>query len=297
VAGFFTRRLGREAHDRLIAPFMAGVYAGNTANLSISAVMPRMVELERKFGSLTMGMLRSPKKTSRRTLRTASFADGMETLPQGLAQGLKITFNVKDTGIRQTAATVLTAPAYHAAGVVERRHPYLARLLERVEYAPILSVTTSVPDTSFPKPLRGFGFLVPRTEDLHILGTLFSSALFPGRAPHGSQLLTTFVGGAFEPEVINWPDNRVWEVVTSELQHVLKTSTKPEPVKLIRQRNAIPQYTIGHSRWVRSLREELKKIPGLFIAGNYIEGISVAACMEQGEKTAHAVADYLRRAK
>jgi oxygen-dependent protoporphyrinogen oxidase len=127
-----------------------------------------------------------------------------------------------------------------------------------------------------------------------LLGTLFSSALFIGRAPTGRVLLTSFAGGAFEPEVLDWPDDQVWDVVCSELKRVLDTSMLPEPVGLFRHRYAIPQYDIGHERWVGALKSELKRLPGLFITANYLEGVSVPACIEQGERTAHAVAEYLR---
>jgi oxygen-dependent protoporphyrinogen oxidase len=153
---------------------------------------------------------------------------------------------------------------------------------------------TSVPEKSFKEPLRGFGFLVPRNEGLHLLGTLFSSSLFAGRAPEGRVLLTSFVGGSFEPGAVDWPDERVWDTVCPELQRVLETSTVPEPVALYRHRCAIPQYSIGHESWVEALADELKQSPGLFITANYVQGVSVPVCIEHGARTAQAVAEYLR---
>jgi oxygen-dependent protoporphyrinogen oxidase len=127
------------------------------------------------------------------------------------------------------------------------------------------------------------------------LGGLFSSALFPDRAPQGHELLTCFVGGMFEPDAIDWPDERVWETVCSEIKSALKTSEMPQPIALFRHRHAIPQYGIGHEDWVTSVKAELKKTPGLFITANYLEGVSVPACIEQGDRTARAVAEYLGR--
>jgi len=140
---------------------------------------------------------------------------------------------------------------------------------------------------------RGFGFLVARGERLNILGTVFNSSLFADRAPHNRLLLTTFLGGATKPEAFDWPDQRVWDVVCSELKLVLKSSIPPEPVALFRHRRAIPQYTIGHRARTEVLRNELKRCPGLFVAGNYLDGVSVPACLEQGDATAHAVAEFL----
>ena len=128
-----------------------------------------------------------------------------------------------------------------------------------------------------------------------MLGTIFSSALFTGRAPEGHVLLTSFIGGSFEPEVLDWSDEQVSEVVGSELQRVLDSETKPEPVALVRHEHALPQYNIGHERWVASLREELQRTPGVFVTANYLDGASVPACIEQADRTAHRVAEYLRR--
>ena len=213
----------------------------------------------------------------------------METLPRRLAESCSIQFGVMEIDVA-ARPLVITAPAHHAARILEPILPEASRLLKQIDYAPMVIATTSLPDSAFPQPLRGFGFLVPRSEKLHILGTLFSSALFPGRAPAGRQLLTSFIGGALEREAIDWPDERVWEIVQSELQIVLKTSTPPERVQLKRRIHAIPQYKIGHERLMTSLKKELSSAPGLFLTGNYMEGVSVASCMESGERTARAVA-------
>ena len=128
-----------------------------------------------------------------------------------------------------------------------------------------------------------------------MLGALFSSALFIDRAPKGRELITCFIGGMFEPEAVDWPDERVWQTVCPELKSALQTSEAPEPIVLVRHCRAIPQYNIGHRQWVAAVLDELKNSPGLFIAGNYLEGISVPACIEQGDRTARAVAEYLGR--
>jgi oxygen-dependent protoporphyrinogen oxidase len=99
----------------------------------------------------------------------------------------------------------------------------------------------------------------------------------------------------FEPEAIDWPDERVWETVCSEIKTALNTSEMPQPVALFRQPHAIPQYRIGHERWVAAVKAELKETPGLFLTANYLEGVSVPACIEQGDRTARSVAKYLGR--
>jgi oxygen-dependent protoporphyrinogen oxidase len=305
VRDFFIRRIGRQAHDRLVAPALTGIYAGNTANLSMAAVFPRMIEMEREYGSLTRAFFKGTKGRPQSAAPTRpkpkgsvfSFPDGVETLPRRLAEQVSIRYEVSDARIGEAAVTVLAVPAYSAATLVEARNQTLAGLLRKVEYAPMVVAAVSFGIDDLPHPLRGFGFLAAREQGLHLLGALYSSALFAGRAPAGQELLTCFLGGTFEPEAIGWPDERVWETVSSETRSALGASGTPEPVTLFRQPRAIPQYGIGHQRWVAGVKDELMRTPGLFLTGNYLEGVSLPSCIEQGDRTARAVADYLGRTK
>lgn len=303
VAGFFRRRFGAQIHDRLVAPFVTGIFAGNTEKLSVGAVFPRILEIEQQYGSVIVGMLRAkPKqgaaaKPRRSTL--SSFPEGLEKLPQRIAEDLVI--HTRCSGVRigtdiQAKATILAVPAYSAAEILAEMYPDLASLLKSVEYAPIVVATTSVPRSSLTVPLQGFGFLAPQSERLVILGTIFSSLLFENRAPDDRILLTSFLGGGLRPEVFDWPDERIWDAVCPELKRLLKTSIQPEPLAVLRHRLAIPQYNIGQQQRVEAIASELARIPGLFVTGNFLHGVSLPACMEHGDTTAAAVSEYLRSA-
>jgi oxygen-dependent protoporphyrinogen oxidase len=259
--------------------------------------------MEREHGSLTRAFLKSlrgrrkPGELSRPKPKGSafSFPEGVETLPKRLAEQLNIKYNIAGARIGDAPVTVLTVPAYRAVEILQGGQTGLARLLQKIRYAPMVITAVSLPDHSFNAPLEGFGFLAPRNQGLHLLGALFSSALFPDRAPKGQELLTCFVGGMFEPDAIDWPDERVWDVVCTEIKSALRTSEMPQPVALMRQPHAIPQYNIGHERWVAEVKSELNNVPGLFIAANYLEGVSVPACIDQSNRTARAVAEYLGR--
>lgn len=302
VAGFFRRRFGKQIHDRLVAPFVTGIFAGNTEKLSVGAVFPRILDIEQQYGSVIVGMLRGkPKGTAPRPRRStiSSFPEGLETLPGRIAKDLKI--QTRCSGIRigkdvQARATVLAVPAYHAAEILQDRYPDFAEILKTVEYAPIVVATMSLPLSSLSGSLRGFGFLVPQSERLVTLGTIFSSLLFSNRAPADRLLLTSFLGGISRPEVFDWPDERVWDAIGPELKRVLKTSIPPEPLGLFRYQRAIPQYNIGQRQRVETIAAELSRIPGLFVTGNFLHGVSVPACMEHGDNTATAVSEFLRSA-
>ena len=306
LAAFFERRFGREAHARLAAPFVTGIYAGDTRELGIQGVFPRLARMEADFGSVVAGMVRGRGKRERR--RLASFRDGMGTLVRGLARGLDIRF---DTAARtlapgwrleagaetfEAAAVVLATPAPAAARLLRTVDSDLAGHLGAVCYAPIVVASLGVAADEFPKPLEGFGFLVPREAGLKVLGTLFNSALFPGRAPAGQALLTSFLGGRLSPEAVDEPDDRLWAAVRSDVERVLGLGAGAgRGIRLTRYRRAIPQYRVGHTVWRSRLRADLAGMNGLFLTGNYLDGVSVPAAMEHGARTAEAVIQYIRR--
>jgi len=305
VASFFRRRFGTQVLDRIAAPFVTGIFAGDTEKLSVASVFPRIVEVEKQSGSVILGMLRGKNKASAaseekpRRASISSFSGGLETLPLRIAGNLQV--RTQCSGIRigkdvRAKATVLAVPAYRAAEILSEIHPELAALLGAFDYAPVVVATTSIPLANLSAPLRGFGFLVPKSEQMVTLGTIFSSFLFSGRAPDDRLLLTSYLGGALRPEVFDWPDERIWDSVCKELKQVLKTSTQPEPVTIFRHRRAIPQYNIGHRQRVEAVASELSRIPGMFITGNFLHGVSIPACMEHGDNTALAVSEFLRSA-
>jgi oxygen-dependent protoporphyrinogen oxidase len=245
-----------------------------------------------------MGLIRGRSKNPNRKRKViSSFADGMDTLTKRMAERLDI--RLCSSGIRigldvHAKATVLAIPAYRAAEVLDNSAPDAAAVLRSIPYEPMVIAATSLSHDSLTAPLRGFGFLAPRSERMNILGTIFNSNLFNGRAPRGRHLLTSFLGGALKPEVFDWPEERVWNVVGSELKRVLKSTLQPTPVGLVRHRRAIPQYTIGHADRIRALQTELRRSRGLFITGNFFDGVSVPACMEHADLTAREVAAFLR---
>ena len=158
VRDFFTRRVGSQVHDRLVAPALTGIYAGNTANLSMAAVFPKIVAMEREHGSLLRSVLENAETTSDSRAAASrpkpkgsvfSFGEGLEVLPKRLAAQLTIQYNVADARIGDTPATVVTAPAFRAAELIGSRNAALAALLNKVRYAPMVIAAVSLPDHSF----------------------------------------------------------------------------------------------------------------------------------------------------
>lgn len=318
IAEFVERRLGKEILDYAINPFVAGLFAGNPEQLSIQAAFPKLHALEQTYGGLVKGMIRGRKSTETTMPRAKlfSFAEGMQTFSDALAkklgESLKLDCNVgritrrrfpspendpqrKETftieyrqngSIRSVEADILilAAPAYAAARMIESIDNTVASLLESIYYPPVAEVFMGFKQEQAERPLDGFGFLVPEKEQRSILGTIWSSAIFAHRAPEGYIALTTFVGGARQPELALRDDRELGDIVLAELRQPMRIKGSPQYTKITRWERAIPQYELGHLEKLKMLEEFESKFDGLHFCGNFRGGISVGDCMTNAQK-------------
>jgi protoporphyrinogen/coproporphyrinogen III oxidase len=318
IAAFVRRKFGDELLSRFVAPFVSGVYAGDPERLSLRAAFPKLHEFETEYGSVLRGAMKSrpAKGTPRPGL--CSFRDGMETLPRAMAArlGRSLLFETSVTGLhhgkangkpwfevdiarhnpRETlaaSAVVVATPTNIASQILTGLSDRFALLFSRIEYAPVAVVSACYRREQIQRPPDGFGFLVPRAEGLRVLGTVFNSALFAGRAPEGMDCLTSFAGGATDPKFCDLRDDEITEAICAELARVLGITGKPVATNVHRYARALPQYNLGHTQIVKSLEGLTGAMPGLFLAGNYLSGPSIGACVEQANRTAEAVHVYL----
>jgi len=191
---------------------------------------------------------------------------------------------------------VLALPAYAASKLLHPLDSALAAELSAIEYAPVASVATAYRRADIADPLAGFGFLVPRKEKRRILGALFSSSMFEHRAPPGTVLLTTFVGGLRNPDLPQCSDDEITAIVTGELRSLVGTRGDPLWVAITRWQHAIPQYDLGHLERLRGIDEAERALPGLRFCANYRGGISVGDCIKSADATADAVKRFLVQA-
>ncbi|RMG55676.1 MAG: protoporphyrinogen oxidase [Acidobacteria bacterium] len=313
IAEFVTRRFGQRVLETLVDPFVSGVYAGDPARLSLSSTFPSLAELEKTYGSVLKGLVRSRRDTTRpRPKRLlCSFRDGLKQLPQALAEQLGDAVVTGARTIRLETVTsmmgppyrltiewsagidrvradaiVLATPAYVAADLVRSLSSSLAEVLETIEYPPLAVLCLGYDEADFRQPLDGFGFLVPRRQGIRLLGCLWNSSLFPGRAPEGKVCLTCFVGGTTDPGVRQLSDEQLVGLVRDELQLILGVRAEPYVVAIHRHDRAIPQYHLGHQAKLHQMEEHLGRLPGLFLVGNYLRGVSVSDCVREARKTA-----------
>ncbi|MEM8486883.1 MAG: protoporphyrinogen oxidase [Bacteroidota bacterium] len=310
VAAFFKRRLGQEILDYAVDPFVTGIFAGDPAALSLQHAFPTLHNLEQKHGSLLKG-LRASRQSAHDIQPTKrmifSFTEGMQMLPHALAapikSSIKLNCRISRVTLQQGKWTVTTDQGHAKAfDAVLNTLPLPAALpcftglpidlqpFARVTYPPVTVFALGFHKEDVQHPLDGFGMLVPGKEmGARILGTIFSSMVFPNRAPNGQVLLTTLVGGARKGDLCGLDDGLILDFVLDDLHHMLGVSGNPVFTKLIPWPNAIPQYNMGYGR-VKELIASLEdSYPGLFFAGNYKNGISVGDAAKSGEAAAQQI--------
>ncbi len=312
LADYVRYRLGEEFLDYAINPFVAGVYAGDPEQLSAPAAFPKLFNLEQKYGSFIKGAIKGKKERQKRQevakdrAKMFSFLQGMQVFPEALAaylktdlrlnhevqtiepaeQGFRVTFkNGNGEQQEQFDQIVVSVPTYVQSTMLSAFLKEDSALLTHVQYPPVAVVFMGFKREDVRHPLDGFGFLVPEKEKRHILGSIFSSTIFPERAPENHVAFTTFVGGTRQPEQVQKSDDEITTLVLQDLDALLGVKGEPVLVKIRRWPKAIPQYTLGYSK-IQKLFDALEeKFPGLYFAGNFRRGISVGDSVLSAHET------------
>lgn len=306
-----TRHFGREVVDRLAEPMLAGIYAGEARHLSTRASFPHLLEMEARHGSLIAAYRRrsAGPPSEARGSPFLTLSGGMETLIRALSdeltatavhrdiaavsarpakgQGWEVTF---DRGQVWTADAVVAAlPAHASATLVASAAPGLADLLRAIPYADLAVVGLLYDPAAVTRRLDRTGFLVPRGENLAMTACTWVASKWGTVAPGGVPL-RVFFGRAGGEDVTGWDDDRFRDTVRRELRATMGIATDPRHVVIFRWPKAMPQYLVGHVDRVAALRQGLQVLPGLYLAGSYLEGVGVPDCIRLGEAVAESVA-------
>lgn len=318
IADFVRRKFSAELLDKLVGPFISGIYAGDPERLSLRSAFPQLRDAEQSAGSIIRG-LRNRSKASpapRERPTVMSFADGNHTLIQALAANLSPILRCGsgvvriehegrpgDTAIWKitTAGTsgentfsarhlILATPADVAATLLRFVDPSFERTLTKIEYAPVAVVSLSYSRAQIKNPLNGFGFLIPRSQRLRTLGTVWNSSLFPGRAPIDHALLTSFVGGVTDPQAADLSPQQIADLVHQEIAPILEITGAPAFSTVEIYPRAIPQYNLGHADLLAAIEQARAGLSSLHFAGNYWQGPSVGNCIERSSQIADEIA-------
>jgi len=313
LGAFVRRRLGAEALERVAQPLVAGIYTADPDDLSLSATMPRFIEVEKKNRSIILGLRRAlrqaplPGTSGARWSLFVTFAGGMEELVTALAARLPagaVVLKQRVSALERAgngwrvatsdghafdAERVIMATESHATARLARYlDPSLATLLEEISYASAATVSLGYRRADVPHPLDGFGFVVPRTEGKALLAGTFSSVKYPGRAPEGHALIRAFLGGMLNAGVLREDDDALIARARDELRAALGIAAAPVLTRLHRWPASMPQYRVGHLSRIETIERRVAGLPGLTLAGAAYRGVGIADCVRSGEAAAEA---------
>jgi len=311
VGAFVRRRAGREVLDRIAAPVVAGIFGGDPERLSMRSAFPTLVRMERDQRSI-LRAARAFMRTSAATGRpgSATFDEGNDVLPKAVADRLGSAVKLQAPVVRMTRRderyeldclgparfrvfarrVVVATPADSAAELLKALEPEAADELCDIDYVPIVQIIFSYPRESVGRPLDGFGFLAARDAGLRILGAVWTSAAFAGRAPNDRLLVAAFMGGAFDRSVVDRSDAELAAIADENVRRAMRIARgRPSIVAGFRWDRAIPQYAIGHAERVQRVETALARHPNLRLVGNYLHGISVTDCIREARKAAESM--------
>ena len=308
VASFVRRHFGQQMVERVAEPLLAGVYGGDAEQLSVRAVLPRFVEMERQHGSLVRASLRArranlsavrnPQTENRGNLRPqalfTSLNNGMQQMVDAIvsrlpASSLRVGERVlnlrrakegwlveSSKGTESFDAVLLALPAPAAAELVRPLEPQLSDLLEKIQYTSSVAVAVAYDRVDLPP---GHGLLVPRAEMRKMMACTFVHKKFPHRAPPGSALLRCFMSSSRVPELLSYSDDALVEIIREELEEILGISARPRLARVFRWERALPQYETGHLERIAIVERMMAKMPGTHIIGNSFYGIGIPDCI------------------
>ena len=320
VAQFGNRRLGHSFTQIMLDPMVKGIFGGDAHLLSLAAAFPRMVELEKNYGGLFRAMISLTRKRKKKvdvapTGRLVSFQGGMATLVNELAHILEVdpradlltstnvqTIRQVEGGLQVTTSkrsygpftsVVEAAPAHAAARHLSKLDSGLSENLAQIPFAPMAVIALGFPLEAVTHDLDGFGMLVPSREKKTLLGSLWTSSIFPGRAPAGQVLIRCMAGGAANPQVMELDDAEIIQTILDELRPLLGLQGLPTTTELIRHEKAIAQYVPGHLELLQKIDRTRQTFPGLILTGSSYRGISVNACIKEADQVAQDVLERL----
>ncbi|MFD1361002.1 protoporphyrinogen oxidase [Lentibacillus salinarum] len=315
LGAFFRRRFGNELVENLIEPLLSGIYAGNIDDMSIKATFPNFQQLEQEHRSLMKGLQKTmpektkPQKKSDGKQQGAffSFANGLETLVERLGEVLGDTVSLgvgvdhvekKDQGYH---VLLSNGDVYKADAVIMATpHDTLPKIFSQfslfdafrdIPATSVANVAMAFDASAIKQDIDGTGFVVSRTSDYRITACTWTHKKWPNAAPDGKALVRCYVGRPDDQAVVDLPDDDITDIVLNDLNNTMNITAKPEFSVISRWKNAMPQYTVGHTERIANVRGDMsQELPGVFLAGSSYEGVGVPDCIDQGEK---AVSDVL----
>ncbi|HPD60236.1 MAG TPA: protoporphyrinogen oxidase [Thermodesulfobacteriota bacterium] len=321
LAQFVSRRLGKEVLEKIAEPLVAGIHASDPETMSLKSTFPRLIELEREYRSLIIGMIKrkkmlQEKKSTNNYTMFMSLKEGLATLPKTLTDLLNpqvfLTGNqvigvekdpdssgyflrLTNGDLLKVRSVVFATPAFVTADLLKEIAPSLSLELSSIQYVSTATISLAYERKAISYSMNGFGFVVPRIENRKIMASTWTSVKFAHRAPPDKLLIRCFVGGIKNEYLARLGDTELIMIVRKELRDIMGINAEPLFAKVFRWEKSMPQYTVGHEMKMKRIEERLSLNPGVFLAGNAYYGIGISDCIRSGEKAARAALKFLSR--
>ncbi len=324
LAAFLRRRFGAQAFERLLEPLMAGIYAGDAEQMSLRATFPRFFELEQQHGSIVRGMMAAKKAAALvssaqpKWTMFVSLKNGLSDLVTALTsqltkQGVELRVGARVEALRVRShqigrwmydlilhdgsalsadGVVLATPAYVSAELLRPLTPIAGGLLDMIPYASTATIAMAFPRT-LTSAIEGFGFIVPRTEQRHLIAATWTSLKWPYRSPSDQLLVRCYVGGVGREDILQLDDDALTEKVREELAALCDIRVEPSYAEVNRWWKAMPQYTLGHLDRLVELEAAVSRYPGLVLTGAGYRGVGIPDCIRDGATAGERVVQDL----
>ncbi|MGM9927208.1 MAG: protoporphyrinogen oxidase [Bacillus sp. (in: firmicutes)] len=311
---FFRRRLGDEVVENLIEPLLSEIYAGDIDQLSLQATFPQVYEMEQTYGSLVRGMKKKESKRMKVDEKASflTFKNGLQSFVERLEaslnegsvlKGSKATRVEKENqryaitineSFQLYADAVVVALPHKAACTLFSNYAFLNPLKEMTSTS-VATVTVAFDEDAFDHGMEGSSFVISRNSDYTITACTVSNRKWSHSAPAGKILLRCYVGRIHHETIVDLSDEEITKIVLEDLHRLMKIKKKPLFSVISRWKNAMPQYVVGHTERVKSVKQQFREhLPGIVLCGSSFEGISMPDCIDQGENAAQEILQYLQ---
>ncbi|WP_302080218.1 protoporphyrinogen oxidase [Salinibaculum rarum] len=283
VAEVFSRKFGQAAYERFVGPLYGGLYASDPSEMPAKFALEGLMRREQEAGSLLSAFRQ--RVGSGEKSPAASFPDGLQTLPEALADTYADSVHLAepvetvestpdgytlDTTTDEYAVddVVVTTPANAAAELLDNVADG-TDALEGLTYNPLVLVyleTDGLPE--------GLGYQVAYDEDLRTLGVSFNGAMFDR-----DELCTAFLGGMHDPEILAESDERLGEIATTEFERA--TGQNATVVDVVRRDRWFPAY--DQTWWGL---EDVQTPEGVHLATNYTARMGIPSRVREARQLA-----------
>lgn len=313
VADFVISHYGAEVNEYLAQPMLAGVYGGSPERMSVNSVLPRLVELEREFGSVSRGMLAGirnrPNGAGKRSSLFLSLKNGMQSLVDRLRQESASVRVIRDRVVAYHPANgraeveleggesitadvaVLALPAHASAGVLRMSEPEAADLLDGIPYGSSMTIALLYEHQGFQRELDGFGFLAPRREGVPLAACTWVNTKFDFRAAEDRIFLRAFLAGEQAEAWFGKSDDEIAASANAELQRIMGFTAVPHAFRVERWNKVMAQYEVGHQQRIEAIRSRLAEHRTLRVIGNGFDGIGVPDCIRLAKSTIEGLSE------